>query len=37
MARFLTAIDNAEQEAEASKLGAEVNVTGTYDDNPTGR
>jgi hypothetical protein len=28
---------DAEQEAEAAKLGAEVNVTGEYDDNPTGR
>jgi hypothetical protein len=27
----------AEQEAEASKFGAEVNVTGEYDSNPTGR
>jgi hypothetical protein len=27
----------AEQEAEAAKLGAEVKVTGEYDDNPTGR
>ena|SRR5271157_5891673 len=26
-----------EQEAEASQLGAEVNVTGEYDGNPTGR
>jgi hypothetical protein len=28
---------DAEQEAEASKFGAEVNVTGEYDGNPTGR
>ena len=27
----------AKQEAEASQLGAEVNVTGEYDGNPTGR
>ena len=27
----------AEQEAEASQLGAEVKVTGEYDGNPTGR
>ena len=27
----------AEQEAEASKFGAEVNVTGEYDGNSTGR
>ena len=27
----------AEQEAEASRLGAEVKVTGEYDGNPTGR
>src|SRR5262245_8431692 len=27
----------AEQEAEATKLGAEVTVSGEYDDNPTGR
>jgi len=27
----------AEQEAEASKLGAEVKVAGRYDGNPTGR
>ena len=27
----------AEQEAEASQLGAEVKVTGKYDGNPTGR
>jgi hypothetical protein len=27
----------AEQEAEATKLGAEVNVPGEYDGNPTGR
>src|SRR5262249_2351919 len=26
-----------EQAAEAAKLGAEVKVTGKYDDNPTGR
>ena len=26
-----------EQEAEAAKLGAEVNVPGPYDENPTGR
>ena len=26
-----------EQEDEASELGAEVTVTGKYDDNPTGR
>jgi hypothetical protein len=26
-----------EQEAEAAKLGAEVTVSGPYDDNPTGR
>ena len=27
----------ADQEAEASKFGAEVNVAGEYDGNPTGR
>jgi hypothetical protein len=27
----------AEQEVEASRLGAEVKVTGEYDGNPTGR
>ena len=29
-------VPDAEQEAEASKFGAEVNITGEYDGNPTG-